>query len=116
MKIVSVTPKGSLASQFFFGKKFKPDTTYRISCVVKFKDVVPSKNRGGLLINLWDDANRWFPKNPLTGSAEWTYLSFLHKTSSKVEKSDRAYLHIWLHNATGTVWVDDVSVEEVESR
>ncbi len=113
MKITSVDGKGGVVTQYFYGKKFKPDTTYRISCMVKFKDVVPVRNRGGLIINLWDDRNQWFPKNSLTGSAEWTLLSFLHKTSSKVASSPRSYLNIWLHNAKGTLWVDDVSVEEV---
>ncbi|MBR7140375.1 MAG: DUF4838 domain-containing protein [Lentisphaeria bacterium] len=116
MKIVSTDAKGNALTQYFYGKKFKPDTTYKISCVLKFKDVVPTKARGGLLINLWDDANRWFPKNPLTGTADWTYLSFTHKTSANVHKSPKSYLNIWLHNATGTVWVDDVSVEEVTEK
>jgi len=113
MKMVSVDGKGECLSQYFYSKKFKPDTTYKISCMVKFKDVVPAQRGGGVLINLWDDANRWFPKNALTGSGDWTYLSFLHKTSSKVDKSPRSYLNIRLMYAAGTLWVDDVSVEEV---
>jgi len=114
MRIVSDREAGLPIMQMFYHCKFKPNTTYRISCMFKMENVVATKANGGFGINLWDNANRWYPKaNWLTGTSDWSYLSFTHKTNDTVDKSPRSYLKLWLRNATGTVWIDNVSVQEL---
>lgn len=99
----------------WFKVKFKPNTRYRISCMYKLQDVKPVKNGGGFCVNLWDDANRWFPKkNMPVGSCDWTNMTFEHTTSAKVDQSKHSYLRLRMMNCTGTVWVDNISIIELD--
>ncbi|MBR2373206.1 MAG: hypothetical protein IKA87_03140, partial [Lentisphaeria bacterium] len=115
MKLVSTSIKGRSIGQYITGK-LKPNTTYRVSFKIKMQNVVKMRNSAsGVCLNIWDDANRWFPKGRwLTGTMDWTYMSFLHKTSAKVDKAKNSYVHLRMMGCTGTVWVDDISIEEVE--
>ena len=116
MKLVSGDPaKGATVNQFLSGK-LKPNTTYRVSFKVKLQNVVKMKNSAsGFCVNMWDDANRWFPRGRwLDGTMDWTYLSFTHKTSAKVADAKVSYIGARLMNCTGTAWVDDLSMEEIE--
>ena len=116
MKIVCKDYKrGNSVGQYFTGK-LKSNTTYRISFKVKLDNVVQmSKSASGFCVNMWDDANRWFPRGRwLSGTMDWTYMSFIHKTSAKAADSKVSYIHARLMNCTGTAWVDDISIEEVK--
>ena len=116
MKLVSGDPaKGATVNQFLSGK-LKPNTTYRVSFKVKLQNVVKMKNSAaGFCVNMWDDANRWFPRGRwLDGTMDWTYMSFTHKTSAKVAAAKVSYIGARLMNCTGTAWVDDLSMEEIE--
>ena len=48
--------------------KLKPDTGYRLSAYVRLKDVKPITRGGGVVLNLFDAGNRWYPTHFLTGS------------------------------------------------
>ena len=116
MKLVSLDhKKGRSVGQYLTGK-FKSNTTYRISFKVKLENVVQmNKSASGFCINIWDDANRWFPRGRwLAGTMDWTYMSFTHKTSAKAGDSKVSYIHARLMNCTGTAWVDDISIEEIK--
>jgi len=116
MKLVSGDgKKGILIGQTLTGK-LKPDTTYRLSFKVKLENVVKMRSgASGFCINLWDDANRWFPEGRwLDGTMDWTYLSFTHKTSKKLDPKKGSSIRARLMNCTGTAWLDDLSIEEVK--
>ncbi len=116
MKLVCTDhKKGRSIGQYITGK-LKSNTKYRISFKVKLENVVQmSKSASGFCVNIWDDANRWFPKGRwLAGTMDWTYLSFIHKTSAKAGNAKVSYIHARLMNCTGTAWVDDISIEEIE--
>lgn len=95
--------------------KLKSNRKYLISLQVKLDNVVKLKpSASGFCVNLWDDANRWFPQhNWLTGTMDWTHLSFVHTTGEDVSNSKHSYFNLRLMNCSGTAWVDDVSIEEL---
>lgn len=92
----------------------KPATKYRLSFFVKLQDVKPLKAGGGVCANLYDDANRWFPAhNWLTGTMDWTFQSYEFTTGKNTNAKVNSYLRLRLMNASGTVWFDDVKLEEL---
>ncbi len=93
--------------------QLKPNTQYRLSCMVKLQDVVATKAGGGFRLNITDSTNAMYPRNPMTGNCDWTYLSFIHKTPMELKEAKSFFLRIWLMNAKGTAWVDNVSLEEI---
>ena len=80
------------------------------------------KKGGGIVLNLFDTGNRWFPDNAITGSsASWIRQSFEFTTpadtGSKLGNNNKKivpYLRLRLFNATGTVWFDNVTLEEIK--
>ena len=93
----------------------KPSTKYRLSYMVKLKDVVPFARGGGFLCNIYDAANLWFPQPALAGTLdEWISQSFEFTTNPETGSKVRPYMGLCIHNATGTVWVDHVVVEEIK--
>lgn len=109
---------------FYVGQLFKnmkPATTYRLSLYLRYVDVKPSRKGGGITFNFFDGKNTWFPTNNLTGTAkQWSCQSFLFTSPKDLFKKDRRgkvvvpYLRLRLLNATGSVWFDDVTLEEVK--
>ena len=89
---------------------------------MRFQNVTAVKKGGGIVFNLYDTGNRWFPGNAVTGSSDkWIRQSFEFTTpadtGSKLSfkgKKIVPYLRLRLFNATGTVWFDDVTLEEVK--
>ena len=98
----------------YFRFKFKPNTRYRISYMVKLDSVKPARKGGGFTVNIWDDRNRWFPdKNFINGTCDWTLVSEEFTTSATVDQSKTSYLRAGLFGSTGTAWVDDISLMEL---
>ena len=118
LKITGNKGEGIAISQHFYHKQFKPGTRYRISCMIKLQDVKRNKRGAGFVLNLNCGENMFFPaRNWLAGTMDWTGVCFDFKTPSKVEKVNKtARLKIWLRRCTGTVWVDNVSIEEISDK
>ncbi|MBR2373350.1 MAG: DUF4838 domain-containing protein [Lentisphaeria bacterium] len=118
LKLTITTPRGGGATNYLYKKlcNLKPSTRYRISYYVKLENVVPTKRGGGAALNLWDDANRWFPNhNFLIGTTPWTWQSFEFTTGPKTGLQPKIipYMRALLLNATGTAWFDDIRLEEL---
>ena len=102
--------------------KLKPATRYRLSAYVYFEDVKPIRRGGGIVLNLFDSGNRWYPDNYLTGnSGKWVRQSFEFTSSpttgtTVTGKKIVPYLRLRIFGATGTVWFDDVTLEEIASK
>ncbi|NLF93567.1 MAG: DUF4838 domain-containing protein [Oligosphaeraceae bacterium] len=114
MRISASKAPGASIGQTLTGM-LKPDTRYLISAQIKLENVVKLKpSAAGFCINLWDTANRWFPQhNWLSGTMDWTHLSFVHTTPPEIAPNSKSYLNVRLMNCSGTAWIDDVSVEEI---
>ncbi len=92
---------------------FKPDTRYRLSFVMKTENVKAHGRTGGATVKLQDRPGHqiWLPKKFVTGSTDWTRYSIEFNSAS--ELGVRVQLGLWLYNASGTVWFDDVQLEEL---
>ena len=94
--------------------KLKPNTRYRLSFYVKLTDVKPLTRGGGVCANIWDDANRWFPAhNWMTGTTDWTFQSYEFTSGKKTNAEITSYIRLRILGAEGTVWFDDVRLEEI---
>ena len=93
----------------------KPNTRYRVSLFVKLKDVEPCNRAGGVHVELYD-GKRGFrcPKSELSGTMDWTHLSFEWTTGPDTGKG--ALICLRLIDAFGEVWYDDVIVEEIDEK
>ena len=110
--------KGNDAYQHFNGDglSLKPNTRYRLSFFVKFRDVVATKggNWCGVFGNAWAGGNVWTPQIfGHTGTADWMYQELVFTTCGDAEKLRRAYVALKVMSAKGTAWFDDVVLEEM---
>jgi hypothetical protein len=120
VKIVIDDPKGGGIYRMLNkgAQRLKPNTRYRLSYFVRFENVVPSKKGGGVYSNVWTEGQNWHPVHPFghTGSADWIYQE--QEFVSREEKGlhggyDNCSISLCLLNAVGTVWFDDVRLEEI---
>ncbi len=113
LKIVSGNDKGNFV--WFTLPKLKPNTRYRLSCMVKMENVVPHNANGGFVLILRDNNNRFFPKkNKPQGTSGWFAVSSEFVTDMLAENVADTRVLPRLLFASGTVWVDDLSLEEIK--
>ena len=113
MKLTSDSGKMLSLSQRFTERNLKRNTKYRISFMLKMDHVKPVKPGGGVALNLVDCRNNFFPTGSWSaGTSDWTRMSFDFKTADKPLRNDGS-VEIKLLSCTGTVWVDNISVEEI---
>ena len=98
-------------------RKLKPGTRYRLSFFVKLDNVSPLKRGGGVIANVWDEKNLWFPSaadgGPLTGTTGWIAQSYEFTSGPKTNDGCKSYMGFLIWQATGTIWIDDVRLEEL---
>ncbi len=102
----------------------KPNTKYLLTFFVKTKDIVPTGKNGGAVVNIWDDKNRWFPKNWYRGTMPWSKQGFelttgpdtnsLSRSGPSKGRTHRSYIRLFMIKCTGTVWFDDVRLREIK--
>jgi hypothetical protein len=92
----------------------KPSTKYRLSFYIKYQDVVPTAKGGGANMNIWSDRNLWFPQNFYVGTRDWFRQSFEFTTGPETNRGkNKSYIKPYLLNATGTVWFDGITLQEI---
>ncbi len=118
LRLHNPDPERRLLITQFLDDKLKENTTYHISFMLRIENIQPTKAGGGVFINPVYSKNNWFPKNPYTGDMPWTRQGFTWTTGSRAEIrpniANRSYIRLYILNATGTAWFDDVSITEVE--
>ena len=99
-------------------RKLKPNTRYRLSFYMKLQDVAPLKRGGGVNARVWDDKNVWFPDakdgGALAGTTGWIAQSYEFTSGPETNARGNSYLSIDIRQATGTVWIDDVRLDELK--
>jgi hypothetical protein len=95
--------------------KMEPDTEYLLTFFIRTENLVPlpGGKSGGACVNIYDDTNRWFPKNFYTGNMPWTKQGFQFRTNSATNHGKPSYIRLWLMNASGAVWFDDVRLRKL---
>lgn len=98
-------------------RRLKPNRRYRLSYFLKLENVVPLRRSGGVSARIWDDKNVWFPSDkegqPFVGTTDWIAQSYEFTAGPETNVHRPSYLSIDLREATGTVWVDDVRLDEL---
>ena len=116
LKIVSTN--GTAVSLYYLdgGSAYtlKPNTRYRISFFVKGENIVPVRQGGGAGITICDAFNNSYPKPAaLSGTFDWLYQSFEHKTAAETNLRGRSYIYLRVSGANGTAWFDGITIEEI---
>ena len=113
LKIVSGNSKGNFV--WFTLPKLKPNTRYRLSAMVKMENVVPDNAKGGFTLILRDNNNRFFPNSHKPqGTSNWFALCSEFVTDMLAGNAPDTRVLPRLLFASGTVWVDDLSLEELD--
>lgn len=107
---------GKMKTSYSHPITLRPNTRYRLSAIVKFKDVVPKGKMGGLWVAFWDTHNsKYFcanrPVGGLKGSSDWMAIANEFTTLKNAEIPE---LWLRLRDATGEAWIRDVRLEVVE--
>ena len=92
----------------------KPGTKYCLSYFIRLENVVPKKNNcGGRMRLSLPGKNNFHPWQGLIGTRGWFRQSFVVQTPPDM-KGGVAYLAPSIIGASGTVWFDDIRLEEIE--
>ena len=111
MRINSIDPKKGADVRYWSLKTVKPNTRYRISCMIKTENI---EGVGGVCVNFVDTANRWFPEKNIKGTNDWKLYSFDYTTKEGTNQGKLpCTLGLRIVAATGTAWFDDVKVVEL---
>lgn len=88
-----------------------PAKKYRVSCWYKTSATF-NGTAGDSKLRLADQAAAWLADRPfLANKTDWTYLEFIYTVPAANVLGLR--LSVACNNTAGTLWVDDVAVEEV---
>ena len=93
----------------------KKGQRYRLSYCIRLQDLEPTKLNGGAGVTIWDNKNIWIPPGgPFKGTQDWTYQTYEFTSDAHTGERQMPYIYLRVSNARGTVWFDDVRLEEVE--
>ena len=97
--------------------KLKPDTEYRISAVIKLKNVSPRQDadNGGCFFDGYVGSWQWFPRRGALfyGTVDWFGRSYTFRTPKNLDLKLPPRMGVALTKATGEAWVDCLSLVEV---
>lgn len=96
----------------------KPNTSYRFTVMVKTEDVLkedPLETFSGAMVQVYAGGeNLLFPQPGLSGSNDWRLFSTIFTTPEKLKRKFYVRLRLW--EASGTVWYDNASLQELNGR
>ena len=91
----------------------KPNTKYRISYYLKTKDLV-GKVGAGAWIYFHHSVGMPLPRNRILGTNPWHRVCVEFKTPANTGKDYVPPLGLWIWNAKGTAWFDEIRIDEVK--
>ena len=93
--------------------KLKPDRYYRLSWYEKLENVTPCGAFGGFSMCMCDTVDRSWPwPNYHVGTTGWFRQYYDLKTRPGSNAEGQSYLRPRIVTGTGTVWIDDIRLEE----
>jgi hypothetical protein len=76
--------------------------------------LLPESNDAGVVVNIWDDKNTWWPKNFYSSDMPWTKQGFQIKTGPNTNKPPHnSYIQLVIMDASGTACFGDVRLSEI---
>ena len=91
----------------------KPNTRYRISYYLKTKDLV-GKTGAGTWIYFSKTGSAALPRNRILGTNPWHRVCVEFKTPASTGKDYVPPLGLWVWNAKGTAWFDEIRIDEIK--
>ncbi len=114
LSITMTPPADDIFSATQYLPALKPDTEYLLSFAVKIEGLkLENPQYAGVVVNVWDEKNRWFPNNYYTTDMPWTRQGFTFRTGPETNKKCRSYIRLTLSRASGTASFGDVKLVEV---
>ena len=92
--------------------KLEADTKYRLSYFIRTENIKPPLGAGAFLY-FTKTKGRAFPDTRITGTHPWHKLSFEFTTPPDTGKDCTPRLGLWIWNAAGEAWFDDVRIEKI---
>jgi len=93
-------------------EKMQPDTNYRFSYFVRTKDLKPPGGAGAFIYFSGNNGAA-YPDPRVTGTHPWHKLTFDIKTPPDTGKGIKPIVGIWIWDAAGEAWFDNVTIEEI---
>ena len=118
LRMESTGTKGMTVCQYI--TDLKPKTKYKFSYCVRLENLVPLKGKGGFYINIRQGGSGAinqvysFPGSLMTGSNNWVRFEHEFITTPDVGKTYRPYVGLYISNAKGKVWIDNMKLHEVK--
>ena len=91
----------------------EPDTKYRLSYFIKTENL-QSPGGAGAFLYFTKVKGKAFPGTQLAGTHPWHRLTFEFVTPPDTGKDAVPVLGLWIWNAQGDAWFDDVRLEKVK--
>jgi hypothetical protein len=104
--------KGSFGATQYL-PDLKPDTEYQLSYAVKIENLALGSNKyAGVVVNIWDDKNVWFPANYLVSEMVWSRQGFKFKSGPNTNKPShhKSYISLQIRDASCKVLFSDVKL------
>lgn len=97
-------------AMFYKEVKVTPNTPYKVTCMVKTKDVITLKNpsSGGAHISIADTVEK---SKSITGTNDWQKLEFIFNSKNRTTVKLGFRLGGYDDNCTGTAWFSDMTLE-----
>lgn len=104
--------KSDTANDAMFYKEITvtPNTPYKVTCMVKTKDVMPQKevSNAGAHISIADTVEK---SKSITGTNDWQKLEFIFNSKNRTSVKLGFRLGGYDDNCTGTAWFSDFTLE-----
>lgn len=103
--------KGSFTATQYL-PDLKPDTEYQLSYAVKIENLALGSNKhAGVVVNIWDDKNLWFPANYLVSEMAWSRQGFKFKTGPDANRPPhKSYITLRVMDASCKAYFSDVKL------
>jgi len=94
----------------------KPNTEYQLTYALKIEGLKLGESRHtGVVVNIWDDKNVWFPKSYFTSDMPWTRQGFKFKTGPQANQPPhKSYIALRIMDASCKVWFSDIKIIQIQ--
>jgi hypothetical protein len=105
----------------FFARQYLPELLPNTRYLLQFSLKINNFNRcpglakySGVVVNIWDDKNNWYPQKFYTSDMPWSRQGFEFKTGKNTNKHPhRSYINLMIRNAACSVYWADFKITEL---
>jgi hypothetical protein len=117
VRLTAADPSSFITQSLY---QLKPETEYEVSFFARMDNVKMLEGKASGFYLRFDYGNgkpTYFPKYParMDGSCPWTGFKFKVRTPKDLN-ARKAYIIFTLRKATGTVWIDEIKINEIRKK